>query len=361
MGTRNFRRMDQFMASLGDKEATYDAGPAAWTLGAAFQLHEIGEGLVEWADTVVTDRETVHGTQHATFSELVRKDARFSYTEPRVRPHSLAGWAALTGGVVTSTQDGAFAAYRHKITPIAANLALPSIGIQEKSAGEQKKYTGVCADRLNLKRAGALWSLDLSMIGSGTRADAADAMPTKILDPYLPWSKTKSWLESGANISIAATPTQGTQDISAGTPKNLSLARMLDAEFWWTNDLQGEHGYTPSGALAKSDLPHGQGRMGHFRTTLLVETSELANERAYFENQTKLAIEIEVDTGTIIAAGGAMKYGFDLIIPSTRLSGSVRAVDTGFVTLTLEGDTFDDGINPPFILYVYAAQSAYLV
>src|SRR3972149_6414248 len=104
---QQYIRVDQFMASLGDKEATYNAGPALWTAPAALQLFEFGEDFVgNWADLIAGDRETVPGSQYATLDEIIRQDAGGSYPEPRVRPGSLAGWGALAGGARGSVQGG---------------------------------------------------------------------------------------------------------------------------------------------------------------------------------------------------------------------------------------------------------------
>src|SRR3972149_9238821 len=100
---QQYIRVDQFMASLGDKEATYNAGPALWTALAALQLFEFGEDfVVNWADLIAGDRETVHGSQFGTLDEIIRQDAGGIYPEPGVRPASLGGWAALAGGAGVS-------------------------------------------------------------------------------------------------------------------------------------------------------------------------------------------------------------------------------------------------------------------
>jgi len=360
---KQFRVLDQLMMSLGDKEATYDAGPAAWTLGAAFQHFEFGEAVVGWDDKIVTDKDTVHGSQFATTSEIVRQDARLIYREPRVRPVHLAGLAALAGGVVAATQDGALTAYRHTCTPVAAAVALPSIGFQEKASGEQYKYTGVKLDTFALRRGGperAYLEVEVGLIGSGTRAVAADSFPAKVTGGLpLRWGDVKCWLETGANISIDATPTQNAENISSATPDALT-SRLLDFEFSHRNDLQADDGYAPGGGAVRTRLDHGPGRGATWKLVLIVDESTLATERAYYTAQDNVALEIECYSGTLIAAGGAMYYGLDLIIPRTRLAGFERGTQEGFNTLTLTGECMDDGTNAIWKLHVYNAQSAYL-
>lgn len=361
---KQFRVLDQLMASLGDKEATYDAGPAAWTIGAAFQLFEFGEAYAEWTDVLVSDRDTVHGSQFATTDEIARQDLRLAYSEPRVRPTHLAGFAALAAGAEAAVvQDGALTAYRHKFTPVAATTQCASIGIEEKAAGEQYVYKGVKCDSFRLARGGPsnnYWTLDVGLVGSGTRATSSTAFPAKVTaaDP-LRWQDTYCWLESGTDISIDATPTQAAENISSGTPDNFRT-RLLGVEFTHGNDLQADDGYAPGGSKVRTRLDHGPGRGATVRVTLICDETTLAAERAYYTGRANLALEVEVNSGVLIAAGGAMYYGFDLIIPRLRLSPIARGVEAGFQTITLAGDCMDDGTNPLWILYVYDAQSAYL-
>ena len=359
---RQYRVLDQVMMSLGDKEATYDAGPAAWTAGAAIQLYEFGEAYAAWDDQIVTDRETVHGSQFATLDEIIRQDVRLVYPESRVRPANLAGLAALAGGVLAVVQDAALVAYRHKATPVAADVALPSIGVIEKSSGEQYKYTGVKLDRFSLKRGGpnnGYFAAEAALIGSGTRASDATAFPAKITESPLRWGDAKCWLETGANITIDAAPTQGLENISSATPDVLT-SRLVDFEFSHENDSQAEDGYLPGGGKVRGRLDHGPNRRAHVRLVVEVDPTTLATERGYYDNRDNVAIEVDVDSGVIIASTGAYKYGFDLIIPRMRLEPIKREVRAGVAVLTFEGDCFDDGTNPLWQFYTYNSYVAYL-
>src|SRR3990167_1241670 len=358
---KQFRKLDQLMMSLGDKEATYDAGPALWTFPSAYQLTEFGEGFIEWDDRIETDRETVHGSQHATLSEIIYQSARFTYNEPRVRPSHLGGLAApVLGNLSASVPEAALAAYRHKNLPVAPTVALPSIGLQEKTSQEQYKYTGVKGESLRLFRNGAYWAAEAGVLGSGTRATAADAFVAKLTaENPLRWQDTHCWMETGADISIDATPVQGAENISSATPDALK-SRLVDFEFRWANDLQADDGYAPGGASVRTRLDHGPGRIGNVRLDLMVAEATLAAERAYYTGQVNSCIEIENKGATVIAAGGAMFPGFDLIIPRTRLRPIGRGVRHGVNVLTFQGELYDDGVNDPAILYVYNAQATYL-
>jgi len=356
---KQFRVLDQFMASLGDKEATYNAGPAAWTIGPAYQLYEFGDAFVVWDDQIITDRDLVHGSQFATRSEIIRQDVRFVYNEPRVRPVPLAGFAALVGGTPTVAQDAALVAYRHKVVPVAADVALPSIAVQEKASAEQYMYYGVKCDTFALRRNGAFWSMEVGLIGSGTRAVSATAFPAKVTEVPLRWGDTYCWIETPAAITISATPTQGLEDISSGTPDALTT-RLLDAEFRVSNDLQAEDGYAPAGGIVRSRLDHGPARGANIRLDVIVDPATIAAERAYYDSQVDVCVELENKSTVVVAATGAFYFGFDLIIPKVRLSPIARGVRDGFNIITLAGDCCDDGTNPLWILYTYNAQAAYL-
>jgi hypothetical protein len=360
---RQYRVLDQVMMSLGDKEATYDAGPAAWTAGAAIQPYEFGEGFAAWDDKIVSDRETVHGSQFATVDEIARQDVGLVLSMPRVRPALLGGLIALGGGVLAVVQDGALAAYRHKATPVAADVELPSIGAIEKSGGEQYKYTGMKLDRFSIKRGGpdnAYFEVEAALVGSGTRASDATAFVAKITESPLLWGNAKCWLETGANISIDAAPTQGLENISSATPDVLTT-RLVDFEFFHENDLQADDGYQPGSGKVRGRLDHGPNRRAHIRVVVEEDPATLATERGYYDNRDNVAIELDVDSGVIIAATGAYKYGFDLIIPRMRLDQIKRDVRAKVEVLTFEGDCFDEGTNPLWQFYTYNSYVAYLV
>jgi hypothetical protein len=359
---RTFRVLDQLMLSLGDKEATYDAAPAAWTLGAAFQLFDFGENAIaEWPDVVQSDRGTVHGSQFGTTQRIIRQDVRLAYGEEAVRPTHLGGLAALAlGSVAANLQDAALTAYRHKLVPVAASTALPSVGGQEKVGGEQTKYTGLVGSTFRLYRNGDFWAVEAALVGSGTRATASDAFPAKLTTQLpLRWQDTYCWLETGEDISIDASPTQGAENISTGTADDFRT-RINDLSFSWDNALALDKGYAPGGGLVRTHLDHGAGRGGSVRVELDMNAATLAAERAYYSGQVAAALEIEVDSGTVIAATGAYKYGFDLILPCLKLKPIGRGVREGGHTITFESELFDDGTNPVAILYVYDNQTAYL-
>ncbi len=363
---RTFRILDQLMLSLGDKEATYDAGPALWTLAAAYQMFDFGENAIaEWPDVLRTDRNVVHGSRYATDTQIIRQDVRLAYGEEAARPTHLGGLAALALGVVSAdVQDGALVAYRHKLIPVADTVALPSIGAQEKVGGTQYKYNGIKCSSFRLYRAGDFWAIEAALVGSGTRAAAADAFPAKLTAQLpLAWVNTFCWMETGTDITIAAAPTQGTEDISSATPDNYQ-ARINDCDFRWDNAPKLDEGYAPAAAATvptvRTRLDHGTARGGSIRIELDKDAATEAAEQAYYSGQANACLEIEVKSGQLIAATGAFYYGFDLILPRLRLKPIGRGVREGGHTIVFESDVMDDGTNPVVILYVYDDQPTYL-
>ncbi|MBI4242254.1 MAG: hypothetical protein HY613_11100, partial [Candidatus Rokubacteria bacterium] len=354
---RQFRKLDQLMLSVGDKEASYNAGPGGWLAASAIQLFEFSEAYAVWDDKLRSDRDSVHGSQFATTDEIVRQDVRLAYTERQVRPAHLGGLLALAGGVVATVQDGALVAYRHKFTPVAADVALPSIAMMEKASGEQFLCKGIKLDSLALARGGsenAYWSLEAGLIGSGHRASDATAFVTKLTEAPLRWGDAKCWLETGTDISIDAAPTQGLENISSGTPDVLTL-RLKGARFSVGNALQADEGYEPASGKVRGRLDHGDDRRFRIELTVEVDPSTLATERGYYDNRDNVAVELEVDSGTIIAATGVYKYGFDLIIPRLRLEPIARSVDRGVALVTFAGECMYDGTNPLWNGYEYTA------
>ncbi|MCK5021377.1 MAG: hypothetical protein KAS32_30475, partial [Candidatus Peribacteraceae bacterium] len=115
----------QFMLSLFKKEAVYDTAIAMSSANAC-SLKGF-ECDVEYDDSVIDDKSEVTGTEHGTEQELVEKGVKLTIKEPKAKPNTVAGLAALVMGNVVSTQDSTFTGYKHKITPVAVGTAIPAI------------------------------------------------------------------------------------------------------------------------------------------------------------------------------------------------------------------------------------------
>ena len=353
--------LDQLMLSLFDKEATYDAGPGGWLAANACSMLEFDDASAhtEWNDLIVGNEDVVLSKEFADKQEIARQDVRINYTEPRVKPNTLAGLVGLTLGTVASTQDAALTAYRHKLTPANA-FSLPSIGAQTKhESGRQYDYKGVKSDGYSLSLNDAYLQFASTLIGSGTRAIASDTFPAAISEDWHRWGDAKVFVKdtAGTPITDPGTPVQGSANLG-GSEVELS-SRVMSFSHEFVNGLQADLGYRSGSAKVRGNLHPGR-RSGSISIGIEVDSATEAAELDYYLNQAKLALEVNLDSGTIIAATGAFKFGLIMIIPLLQLTSLPRGSEAERETLTFEGKILDDGTNAEIIWHVFNAQSIYL-
>jgi hypothetical protein len=342
------------MASLFTKEATYDAGV---TMNGTNACSLTGFELdTSWDDTIVNDKAEVTGKEHGYDQDIISYGSKFGLKIPKVTPNALAGFASLALGSTTTTKDGAYNAWRHKIIPVAVGTALPSIHIEDLFGGLQYKYTGVKCSTLKLSgEAGGLLSMEASLVGSGTRATSATAMAAAISESWMKLTNCKVWLESGANISIDATLTQGLENISGATPDNL-YPRLKNFEWTWDNALENQPGFGQlSGAL--QDIDYGRRKCGLKFSLIFNDGTELA----YYTAQDACAIEFDLK-GAIVIASSSMYFGAHIVVPRFKIKSAPLPKGGPNDTLTQDFDceVFDDGTNAASIIEVYNAKSTYL-
>ncbi|HDZ61862.1 MAG TPA: hypothetical protein ENH40_01795 [Nitrospirae bacterium] len=343
---------EEFMMSFFLKEASYDAGVSMVDANACgMKGFEVG---VEWDDEVVSDKDAVTGSEHGTDQEINTQSVKINYKEPRARPNTVAGLAALVMGDITSTLDVA-GAYAHKIIPVAIGTAIPSIQAEHKKGGVQYTYKGVKGESIKLAgEAGGYVSVESPLIGSGTRATSATAFAAKITESWMKISNCKFWLESGADIDISAALAQNAEDISSVSPEDLKV-RFKSFEWTFSNNPEKQIGC--GGAGVAQDIDYGR-RSVEFKFSLLFNgTSELDN----FLNQDVVALELDLKGG-LIPGGGTSYYGLQLIIPRVKFkSAPLPQGGVGdILTQEIECDTQDNGTDAISILEVYTAQAAYL-
>ena len=352
---------DQIALSLFDAEVNYDAGPAAWANANAVSMTDFDDDSPheEWDDLVEDDADLSHGYEYRTVQEIVRQSVRWTYTEPRTKPNSLAGLLGLALGTVASTKDGAFNAWRHKLTP-ASPIILPSIGAQiAHQNSSQYEYKGVKADGFILRRNGAYLTLESPLIGSGTRAASSTTFPASVTESWLHWGDCNLWLKDtgGTVITIPTTPTQGSTNLGAGAV-NLSK-RIRTFAIDHPNNLLDQMGYRPSTGKVRGHL-HTAKRSTTLRLGFDVMTDREAEELDWYLSQRKLAFELNCDSGTVVVAGSAFKFGCILLIPMLQIRRIPRSEEDEFDILTLEGTVMDDKTNSVMMAFVYNGQSTYL-
>ena len=352
--------LDQFMISAFDKEATYDGGPSAWLAANACSMLDFDDasGHEEW-DDAISDNAALAGQEFAKTQEIARQSVRVTYTEPKAKPNTLAALMSLALGTVTSAQDGVEDAYRHKIDMAAAH-SLPSIGMQTKhESGRQYIYTGVKSNGYTLSWAQEYLQFQTLLIGSGTRATASDAFPAAISENWLKWGDAKIFVKAtgGSAISIPATPTQGSANLG-GSEVELS-SRIVSFTHQLQNNMQDQLGYRAGGGKSRSNL-HPARRVASVTMGLEVETTSEATDLDYYLNQTKLALELNLDTSVLIDAQGVFKFGLILVIPQVQFRSIGRAAEGEREVLNFEAAAMDDGTNPALVGWVYNAQTTYL-
>jgi len=344
---------EKFMLSLFKKEATYDAGVAMAANSCSMPSFELE---VDEDDKVEDNRDTVTGTEQATEQELIEKAFKASYKEPRVKPNSLIGIAALVLGNHVTTQDGVLTAYKHKITPLAVGSELPSIAGVHKKGGVQTAYKGIKGSSIKLSgEQGGLLAMEAELMGSGSRDRTnVEAFTAKVVESWMKISNCSVFLESGADISVAATLTQGAQNISGTAPENIG-SRMRNFEVGYNNNPEGQPGFGGAGVLQDIDK---------VRAAIELKFQMLFKDKTemdYFNDQTDLAIEFDLKGG-IVADTGTMYYGAQIIIPKFRLKKNPK--QSGGPNDTLVADyectVLDDGTNAPIIIEGYNAVPAYL-
>lgn len=165
--------LQALMFSLFKKEAAYNADVVMSDANAcSMKGFEVTQ---EFPDNPVSDRDEVTGTEHGTEQEIIEKRVNLTYSEPKAKPNSLIGLAALVLGSVTPTKDGDNDAYSHRIIPVPVGMALPSINAEFLKGGIQYKYKGLKGNTLKISgEAGGLVSLEATLLGSGSRESAEE-------------------------------------------------------------------------------------------------------------------------------------------------------------------------------------------
>ena len=342
------------MLSLFKREATYNAGVTMSSTNAC--LMRGYEVSVDWDDEVVTDKGEITGSEFGTDQELNTQRVKITYKEPRAKPNTLAGLGALVLGSITTTQDGALTAYRHRITPVAAGSELRSIQAEHRAGGVQYAYRGIKGNTLKIAgEAGGYASVEAELIGSGTRTSSATSFVSAISESWLRLAICRVWLETGTAISISPTLTQEAQNISTGTPVDLRV-RLKSFEWTYNNNIDAQLGFGGTGVA--QDLDYGR-RSVDLKFSLLFAG---ATELTYFLEQRPVAIEFDL-AGATIATGGTLRFGFQLIVPRFKIKKAPLPVGGvgDILSCDFECDVQSDGTNPVSILEAYNARSGYIL
>lgn len=336
----------QGMFSFFTKEASY--GAAVTVNGTNFMTLKGAKIKVEWPDNVSDDADMVTGYEFGTSQEILQAQVRITITQERSHPSFVAAARAIILGSNTPTQDGAETAYSHKAVPMANSAALPSINGIVVIGGEQRLYKGLVAQsyKESASKDGYVQT-ELVLVGNGTRTVSADSFPAWVEESWLKARNIRCWLETGTDISIAATPAQGAENISSATPDALST-RFRSYEFSYENDVEFK-------------LDNLGTDIGRRKAALKISLDYTANtEIGYYENQANCAVEVNLDSGSVVDPQGAMKFGMITRVPRCRIKSAPLpdGGEPGRLGADLDFTILDDGTNDEVILHTYIAAAA---
>jgi hypothetical protein len=356
---------DQLMLTLFAKETSYDTPPGSWLAATACAMLDFDDQAAheEWDDEVDDDVATLHGEEYPTVQVIVRQSVRWTYHEPRCKPNTLAGLLGLALGEVTTSQDGALDAYRHRLRPLSS-VSLPSISAQTRHAGGlQYRYTGLKSDGFTLEANGAYLGFRCPIIGSGSRETADDLFSAAIDEAWLRWGDARVYLYDTLSsvLPLPTNPVQGATNLDdiPGPPAVDLSSRIRTWTLEHGNQLAEQAGYRPSTGVVRGDFhPKRRGTSLTLEIDCRSDTEELL--LTGYLTQTRFAVELNLDSGVTIAAGGAYRYGVIVILPRIRFRKVTRRERDQFDTLSLEGRVYSDRTNPVLQAWVFNAQPAYL-
>lgn len=351
----------RIMLGLFRKEAAYNAWIPAWNATTACSMLDFDHATpdVSWDDLVEDDDTLVHNYEYATVQEIVRQSVRFTYTEPRTKPNTLAGLLGLALGTISTIQDGGAAAYRHKLTP-AAPMSLPSINVQIAHYWSgQFLYTGIKADSFTLRNNGSYLSFACPLIGSGAREEVFTEYVPAIEESWLRWGDCHLYLSevSLAPLTVPTAPAQSGSNL--GIDAVDISTRVLRMEVNHPNALWAEGGYRPSTGVLRGNLLTAKRHTDVMLEMQVDNTLEIDLLTRYLE-QTPLAFEWQCTTGTLIDSAGIFKYGASIIIPKLQFLGLKRGEQFDTDTLEITGRVLDDKTNPVIVAWVWNGQGTYL-
>lgn len=346
----------EFMISAFEAESAYDGG-VTMTSDKACAMNGFTVAT-DWPDEVMNDMEEVTGSEYSTEQTIVEKRVNITYTEPKAKPNTLALLASLVLGAVSSVRDAATDAYTHTITPAALAADLPSVQVEHELGAVQYAYKGVKGGSLKISgEPGGVVNIEAELIGSGTRATSATAFAAKISESWMLWNQASMWMEDGANITITAAGSlaQSAEDISSATPDDMNIL-LKSFEITYNNNAEPIPGFGGLGVL--QDVQMGR------RTVEFSFTLRFSGQSDFdrFINQNAHAFEIDLAGALIDDPDSALKYGFNLVIPSFKITKAPvpQAGPGDSMEATFETVVLDDGTNAPLFMQVYNAQAAYL-
>jgi hypothetical protein len=363
MGDEYKGHQQELMVSLIEKESSYGGGVTP--IDVTNYQKVIGYNMSpETADTVTDDIEEVHGSEQATTQEITESAENFPMEFPKVTPNYLAGFGALALGVIATIKDEAADAYKHNLTPVGDNVALPSVAAYLQQADQQYKYDGIKAGNLDIaSEEGGHVSMNTTLMSSGRITESSETFVAAVAEVLMRAADTKVYLQPSPNpasdIIAVADLAQDTDNISAAQSLSPIAARVKSWSFACNNNLEDQRGHGGQGF--SQDMENGMRELSIEMALRFNDKTELG----YYTAQTDFALEFNnrrVGAGLIDTGTGTWYWGFILRIMKLQLSA--KPLPAGAVAdpleITLTGKILDDGTNPWFDLTVFNAIPEYL-
>jgi hypothetical protein len=362
---------DQIVLSLYRRESSYDVPVALWTTKEVAAMRDFsGESGHElWDDLVTDDNEMIHNTEYPLVQEIVRQSVRIPYSEPRVKPETLAGLMGLALGSIESTRDGVATAYRHAVLPIDPTT-LPSVSAQiAHMHSSQFLYSGIKADGFTVSKNEAYLAFASTLIGSGSRSTSATSLPANpLVEPWLRWGDCHIYLRDvtvdplvsvpGIPLVVPVPILQGQTNLGEGAID--VSTRVLRLELNYPNHLWAEGGYRASTGMVRGNLVTAK-RSTDLILELQVETADEARDLAWYLQQRSIAFELQCVSTLLVDPAGTFFFGVTMILPRVQFRAIVRHEQFQFDTLELQGQVMDDQTNPVILGWVYNARPFYLL
>lgn len=346
----NLNRIRKIMVSAAAKEASYGAGAAVNSL-----IRVDSENLPTPKHQIINDQDLLGGTEEASDQEIIAKAYSLPFGQKRVKPHTLAFWAAYAlGAVATSTPATATLTRKHVFTPKANDPTMPSFAVEALfKSGVQKLFPGgfFGDGTLRVNRgANRMVSLQSNILLSGNHS-AGTGNVTEKAEAALNGGNSSVWLSTSGYSGTNDDDLDLTTSDLGGTPVDISSpTRSLEWQF--QNNPDEDDLYRLGSGLFYGAAERGE------RSQKLMLNYDYADhtEVDRLEAQTQMAAQFKL-RGALIETG--FYYGMNLIFPALKHTNTQVVVDKGKLVNQVEMQVLEDATYGSVILVVFNKQTAY--
>lgn len=347
-------RNRDILLATATKESSYGGGATVDSLIAA------DLATIPQADpTIINDSDRLGASEEPTTQEIIALAHSMSFSQSRVKPHTLASIAVFGMGSVSSAlaDSGvpAVSTYKHEITPIADDDMPTTVAEMLIAAGIRRRYVGVGVNSFSLtgqRAANRAMDLSAELLISGNDGSGSGSATEKVEAAVNAAVTTGVYLGAttytGPNDEVCD---PATTDLD-GSPTD--IASSVQSFTWnYDNQISPDDQYRIGSGLFFGTMKRGTGR---------IQTVDLnwdyADETEYtrMKSQTVMAFQWKV-RGALAEAG--YYFGANLIIPKLMYQSHQVVEVNGTLMNQVTAQVMDDGTNPTAILVVFNEQAAY--